>query len=761
MKAFDIQKDEYGKVLLTWLMSALLALGYTIGWSAVHSMLVKRMGVEFLPYTYIGISLLGIFGSSVYLMFADTVRRDRLLIAFSALTALMLALSRLLVESRHAGDAAITPELVLFFGVVLFAQGIGNSTLGTQVWTIIGDVFRPSQGRRLYPIIGTSGTIGGILGGLSINVLVENLGAANLVLVWAIAIGGLVPLTIIFQLRYGAELKGGARAPGKKPQESKLANLKEGWRYFLTSPLIRVISAIAIMFWVVGSLQDFQYTRIMNNTFQSEEALARYYGYYGIAFNISAMIIQFGLAPYILKYFGVGRGLSVLPLTILAGFAGLQASFTFLPGLAMRYAWDIIGMTIQGNTFHLALNSIPSNIRGRVRGFIYGVVNPLGGVIGGVLILALRLPFQGTGGLAVDIITLAGLAISTLWFLASLRVKKVYMDAVVENLGNPDHRTFLDAIECLEERSDQRAAAKLMEVLCSSDQEARSTAMLTLARLSHLPALRHISRMLKMPDEAARKDAVQAIRQFREIGKHPFLATYFKERMQSIFSNDPSRDVRAEAARFLIERRKPEDIPHFVDELLRSGDATVKAKVVETLMELDIGYADFALERLYDDPDPSLRAALAVALWPIEGRREDALQIMRALLGGEQAAERLAGLRCIVKTGCGDILLPEQALRDDNPQVRALAALAALAATPSGPLADEAVAILLDHALDPAGAQAFQRDILPLLPALGEDALDGLFVEALMLPLGPGRDAVIELFKGFHDVFERSMEGLN
>ena len=75
MSLLDIRRDEWSKVTLTWLMSALLAMGYTIGWSAIHSMLVKRLGVGFLPYSYIGIAVLGMLGSSVYLLFADTVRR--------------------------------------------------------------------------------------------------------------------------------------------------------------------------------------------------------------------------------------------------------------------------------------------------------------------------------------------------------------------------------------------------------------------------------------------------------------------------------------------------------------------------------------------------------------------------------------------------------------------------------------------------------------------------------------------------------------
>ena len=46
------------------------------------------------------------------------------------------------------------------------------------------------------------------------------------------------------------------------------------------------------MFWVVGSVADFQYTRIMNDSFPSEDKLAGYYGIYTIVINVSGLLVQ-------------------------------------------------------------------------------------------------------------------------------------------------------------------------------------------------------------------------------------------------------------------------------------------------------------------------------------------------------------------------------------------------------------------------------------------------------------------------------------
>ena len=482
MKFLDIRRDEAAKMVLTWLMCALLSIGYAIGWSAVHSMLVKRMGVEYLPYTYIGISLLGVFGSSVYLLFADAVRRDRLLIAFAGATGLALVLARLLVTARPEGEKGFTLPLLLFFLAVFFAQGVGNSTLGTQVWTIINDLFRPSQGRRIYPILGTAGTIGGIAGGASIHFLAGSLGTANLVLIWAASIWLLIPLTLTLRKRFGGELRG--RHSGTASAQPRGGHLREGWAFLSSSKMAAILGFVAVMFWVVGSVADFQYTRIMNATFHDESKLAGYYGVYGMVINASGLFVQIFFSGYLIRQIGIARGLCALPLTALAGFALIAARFTFWPGIALRYTWDMIGMTVQGNSYQLAMNAVPAALRARVRGFIDGVVNPLGGVLGGILILCLHHMFDATGksGLS-DPVTLAGLALATAWFLIVARSGKIYINTVAENLRSKELRTAMDAIDCLEEPGNPRSVLPPRACAVPCAARARSLALPDRARI--------------------------------------------------------------------------------------------------------------------------------------------------------------------------------------------------------------------------------------------------------------------------------------
>ena len=299
-----------------------------------------------------------------------------------------------------------------------------------------------------------------------------------------------------------------------------------------------------------------------------------------------------------------------------------------------------------------------------------------------------------------------------------------------------------------------------MDVVQSTDRDTRATAMQTLARLSHLPGLRHIGRALNSDDEAARLDAVRAVRSYHDIVRHPFLATYFRERMQVLFAGDASREVRAEAARYLIEHRPPEEVPHFVAELLAGSESAVKVKVVETLPTLDLDYADFALEHLFCDPDPALRAALATTLWPVEGRREDATAILRTLLDGRDTQGAAGGLALGGRHRSRGAVCRRSALADPAPEVRVMAALAMLTSAPTAERSETAVAVILDQAADPASCAAFRNDILPLLPGLREEALDALLLGAMSLPPAR-RQAAAESLGDFRDVLARSLYGVD
>ncbi len=728
MPLLDIRRDEAFKMALTWLMCALLSIGYAIGWSAVHSMLVKRMGVEYLPYTYIGISLLGVFGSSVYLLFADAVRRDRLLMVFAGATGLALVLARTLVTARPEGEKGFTLPLLLFFLAVFFAQGVGNSTLGTQVWTIINDLFRPSQGRRLYPILGTAGTIGGIAGGASIHYLAGTLGTANLVLVWAASIWLLIPLTLWLRKRFGGELRG--RQAGTASAGPRGSHLLEGWKYFTSSKMAAILGFVAVMFWVVGSVADFQYTRIMNATFPTESKLAGYYGIYGMVINTSGLFVQIFFSGYLIRRIGIARGLCALPLTALAGFVLIAARFTFWPGLALRYAWDMVGMTVQGNSYQLAMNAVPVALRARIRGVIDGVINPLGGVLGGILILCLHHFFDATGDRGwLDPVTISGLVLACVWFLIVSRSGKVYLETVAENLRSAEVRTAMDAIDCLEEPGNPRAQALLDEVAEMPDPDKRAAAARVRGAVRSPSSLLGLAGSCTDPSPLVRHASVRALS--RVPANHP-LPPEALAAVSHLIESDPDISVRSEALHFLLLREPPEKAGEIAAGWLKHGSADVRVRIVEALAKLEVDRARL-MGPCLSDPSPAVRSAAICALWDCPGMRTTAGSELAALLADSDPCAHGPALVACHRTGeCPD---PERARHigeSPDPVIRVIAGAAVIRFCPGAHAAT--LDAILETLADEAHAGRLRSEVLPLVPDFGEEAADAILLAAAKLP---------------------------
>ncbi|WP_165352117.1 MFS transporter [Solidesulfovibrio carbinolicus] len=734
-------------------MLALLAVGYAIGWSAVHSMLVKRLGIEYLPYTYIGISLLGVVGSSIYLSFADAVRRDRLLIWFCGLTGLALLASRLLVTARPDAEPNATPSLALFFAAVFFAQGVGNATLGTQVWTIVNDLLRPSQGRRIYPMLGTAGTIGGIAGGASIHFLAERFGTANLIVLWAFAILAIIPMTLFVRARFGGELRG--LRPNHLAKKAHSERLGEGVRFFLSSRMARTLGVVALLFWIVGSIADFQYTRIMNNTFTDEASLAGYYGIYGMLINASGLVVQFFCSAYLIRRIGVGRGFLALPATALGGFALVGASFTFWPGLVLRYAWDMVGMTVQGNSYQLALNAIPSNLRGRMRGLLDGVINPLGGVFGGLLILGLHFFFDHrleTGW--NDPVTLSGMVLTVAWIFFVLSARESYFSLLENNMKSNERRTVLDAIESLEEPGSQRAAELLDLAATSQDPEIRASVARTRGGSRDQYALAGLLQSVHDENYRVRLAAVRSLARFPAGIPGPA-----QTEIDRLLESDPEPQVRAAAFQALLAGHCAGEARSLADKWLGHTDPRIRAHAVEAVGRTNWDHRPL-LAPLLSDPAPLVRAWAARVLLREETTREQATQVLALVLEDVAAGTDAHELALATLHGSGPmpaIQLPSHIMGSHDPAVRVLALALSLEQTDA--TAAKTLHEIFNILADPDNTERLRAGLVPYLPDFSERVADAILMGCAMLD--PARRKLVShLLTEWHQVLETRTQGV-
>lgn len=462
LQLLQIKPEEEAKVFLCWLMLAIRPIGKVMGWSAVQVILIKRLGLESLPYSFVLFAVVSILGSLVYLFFADAIRRDTLLKVYCSITGILLVFSALFAHFYGISKDSMDLGFFLFGVFVITASSLGDQTIGMQLWTIINDTFRPSQGMRLYPIIATAPLLGDIVGGLALGFFIKRLPAENLLFFWGFSVLALVPMVALFHRLYLS--KEIYHAPkNKKTLLGFWQNLKEGYRFSFRFPFVYAIASICILFWTVASLKELQYGQIINAHLLTEAQLGKYYSDYNVYLNITVLIFQLSFTGRIVKFLGVGYGFYALPITILSGLGVLWVHASFFSAICMRFSWDLVGLTIQGSSYQLAFHAVTASYRGRVRGLVEGLMNPIGGILGGCLLILA--PSASLPYLAV--------LFSILWLFVAVVARKNYYKAIFKNLKSKDKNTYLDAVEILEQTEKQMLQEIKKEIGETSEQDYR------------------------------------------------------------------------------------------------------------------------------------------------------------------------------------------------------------------------------------------------------------------------------------------------
>ncbi|MBP7021108.1 MAG: MFS transporter [Planctomycetes bacterium] len=446
MKLLDIENHEIKPTLLGISLFFFRDTGKAIGWSAVQAILLKRWGLEGFTWSFVIFALLAMVGSFIYLFFADTIKKEKLIKIYCSYTGILMIFSSVFLENATNDD-----NLLVFSILMALSYGIGTSSLGAQSWTIINEAFTPKQGIRIYPIITLAPVLGGIIGGFLLQFLPELIGTRGLICLWGLSILSVIPIVNIFEENY--KIKKQLEIEEKTKPFNLFKNFKDGCQYALKNRLVWCLAGICILFWFVASLKHYQYGNIINQTFQNEVTLQKYFGYYNICMNTMVLFFQVFITGNIIKSLGVGKSLCVLPCTIAIGLLCMGIFPVFWIAFFMLFFWDLIAMTIQGTAYQLSYHAIEHNYRGRIRGILDGFFNPIGGVLGGSFLLIFNNYFVHTIPESIQNIsvTFLGLIFALFWIFLAFQTKRRYYKSILDNLHSKDNRTYLDALEMVAE----------------------------------------------------------------------------------------------------------------------------------------------------------------------------------------------------------------------------------------------------------------------------------------------------------------------
>lgn len=294
-------------------------------------------------------------------------------------------------------------------GVPLYLWvGIFGVVAVTQVWSLASDVLSRAQSLRWLPIIGAGAALGGAVGSFGAAPIARALGTRPLLLVALVPLGAYVAIAWWVHRR---EQSLGAR--------SRTAVADEGSRNTLRAVLedryLLLVAGLALLLSWVNTNGEYVLAQTVLDTSRAsgadtasvERAVADFYaGFYGWV-NVLGVGLQLIVTGPLLRRFGVGAALVVVPVLALVGYGAMA----FVPILALVKVTKIIenaaDYSLQASARHMLFLPTSRQARYTSRATIDALVVRAGDVLSGLLVCAGTAIHLGTREFAIINVVLA------------------------------------------------------------------------------------------------------------------------------------------------------------------------------------------------------------------------------------------------------------------------------------------------------------------------------------------------------------------
>ena len=242
---------------------------------------------------------------------------------------------------------SVTPEQAVWVGRVFFIwTSIFNLFVVSVFWSLITDVFRPKQGKRLFGVVAVGGTLGAVLGATITTALVGVVGPLNLMLVSALILELAVRASHVLD-----NAESGMRdaevaseptttAPAAAASHEVIGGgVLDGIKHIMSSPYLLGVASLILFYTISSTFLYFQQVDVVARVFGDDRAArTRVFGAMDIAVNALTLLAQLFLTGRFIKWLGVGAALAFLPIVTMIGFGVMG----FAPVLAVLVVFQTV-----------------------------------------------------------------------------------------------------------------------------------------------------------------------------------------------------------------------------------------------------------------------------------------------------------------------------------------------------------------------------------------------------------------------------------
>jgi len=414
-------REGEGKSALFFIVLFLsMGAGIAIGKGSADALFLKRYGVEYLAYVYLGLAVSLALVATVYAAFVDRISAERFLYLLFAIQLAALAVSWLFMDVLEQSSV---------YPVYYALYALSSELLVVHGGVYIGQNLNTLQSKRLAPLIFGGYQLGMMLGGLLLVSVIAGLGLNTAPLAWGLCVLCSVVLLVWWHGKNGVSPFYFPPSKRKKSQiKYALDEVLQGLDFTRRKPLLKNASYALVFMVITFYMLSYSAHVIYNRTFQSEQELLSFFGVLVMATNIGAMVFQFFITNRVMAWMGVRKTKYIYPVTTVLSFVLLLLHPGFISAVFASINRDTIMPAFRTPARQMFFNVLPEYMKGRARAIMIAVVMPFALFICGLLIIAM----QQMGNLAV--ISAAGIVLSLIYLYFCTHMGKSYVATLIESM---------------------------------------------------------------------------------------------------------------------------------------------------------------------------------------------------------------------------------------------------------------------------------------------------------------------------------------
>jgi len=698
-RALNLQRGELGRGLVLFSYLFLVMTAYLVGKNASNGLFLAKFGALKLPYVDIAIALLVGFVVAVYVRIG---RRVSLRVLLSGSQLFFSANALLLLWLAYSYRTLACPAIYIWVGIL-------GVLAPAQVWTLANYVLTTREAKRLYALVGSGAICGSIFAGLLTRFLAPRLGTESLLRLVAVFLAAAGVLVIVARARRDDARGETERASG--PAETAAPGLAQSLRLCCSSDYLRAIAAVILASCCVSQLATWQLKAVVNVVYQHQDKITAFLGLFTLYTGLLGLVAQMLLTSRVLRSFGIGAALLVVPAVVVAGSGGMAIWGTLAAVLFLKGGDQVLRYSVDKSAVELLYLPVPAGIKMQVKSFIDTVVWRVGDGLAGLILLLFATHWRWMPQRIAWVV----LTLTAGWIAAAVLARRHYVGTLQESIRR--HR--LDA-ELASAPVLDRATTEIFATHLTHADPGQLLYALSLFEIGHQGATHPAVRvLLRHPFAEIRRKALAISAAAGDKTVMPQVEALLR---------DPHVEVRTEALLYLARHAGTDPLTRLA-ELGDFPDASMRAGVAWYLAQpgpaQSIETAGLILEEMAKQPGAEGQRARLEAARLIGELGAPFDDTLGRLLEDSDAEVAREAVRAAGKVGHRR-LVPQLLNRLSDPQ------LSKEAGEALAKFGDAIAGALRDFLADPAAPLAARREVPVLLARMGSKAAAQALADSLI-----------------------------